>query len=205
MSEGKRSDGQRGRDSATPRRLKKKIIKYRVRVSACGETRRRAPRPRVARSAERDTSSAVVASAEGVSRDVDARRAISTRAVVQRPSAPHRPRHARVPRGALARRRPTRPFEKHRFYRRASHLRPGTGHATRGRGAGGHRQAAEQAVRGTRRARERHGVTRVASHAAHSRVPGARKGTGHLEAREPRVRIPESGWVPSAPGGGTSH
>lgn len=203
MSEGKRSDGQRGRDSATPRRLKKNKISR-----ACfGLWRDASTRPTTCRSISRarDASSAVVASAEGVSRDVDARRAISTRAVVQRPSAPHRPRHARVPRGALARRRPTRPFEKHRFYRRASHLRPGTGHATRGRGAGGHRQAAEQAVRGTRRARERHGVTRVASHAAHSRVPGARKGTGHLEAREPRVRIPESGWVPSAPGGGTSH
>ena len=201
MSEGKRSDGQRGRDSATPRRLKKNKISR-----ACfGLWRDASTRPTTRRSISR---AGRVERGRGVgggrlprrrraSRDIDPR----SRAASLRAASPE----TRVPRGALARRRPTRPFEKHRFYRRASHLRPGTGHATRGRGAGGHRQAAEQAVRGTRRARERHGVTRVASHAAHSRVPGARKGTGHLEAREPRVRIPESGWVPSAPGGGTSH
>jgi hypothetical protein len=40
---------------------------------------------------------------------------------------------------------------------------------------------------------------------AQSSAGRARKGTGHLEAREPRTRILESGWVPSAPGGGTSH
>ena len=41
MSEGKRSDGQRGRDSATPD-SEKHYVKYRAHASASGETRRRA-------------------------------------------------------------------------------------------------------------------------------------------------------------------
>jgi hypothetical protein len=40
----------------------------------------------------------------------------------------------------------------------ATHLRPHPGHGTAGGRAGSHREAAEQTVRGTRRARERHGV-----------------------------------------------
>ena len=146
-------------------------------------------------------SSAVVASTEGDSWDTDARRAISPRAVCLRAASPEA--CARPPRRARASSPdalPVRKTKNHRLYRRASHLRPGPGHATRGRGAGDHRQAAEQAVRGARRARERHGVTRVTSHVAHSRVPGAQKGTGHLEAREPptRTRLGSSAPCPPA-------
>ena len=109
---------------------------------------------------------------EGVSRDTDAHRAISNRAVSLRAASPEaRTRPPRRARASSPDAFPVRKTKNHRFYRRASHLRPRPGHATRGRGAGGHRQAAEQAVRGTRRARERHGVTRGTSHAAHSRVP----------------------------------
>ena len=109
---------------------------------------------------------------EGVSRDTDAHRAILNRAVSLRAASPEaRTRPPRRARASSPDAFPVRKTKNHRFYRRASHLRPRPGHATRGRGAGGHRQAAEQAVRGTRRARERHGVTRGTSHAAHSRVP----------------------------------
>ena len=131
---------------------------------------------------------------EGVSRDTDAHRAISNRAVSLRAASPEaRTRPPRRARASSPDAFPVRKTKNHRFYRRASHLRPRPGHATRGRGAGGHRQAAEQAVRGTRRARERHGVTRGTSHAAHSRVPARRRAPDIWKllshARESRVVV----------------